>query len=144
MSDVRRLRYKIVELTAVLETNNIDVGCIIPPTRDCQAVITRCISTNGKNLLANPLTNFDWSVLAAIADINFKVLYFNNCVNALLNIFLPVQVVKRRQSDKPRITDRFRRLIRCRQRAWTSGDQVLYNRLRNQVSRLFKQLRTQF
>lgn len=28
MSNVRSLRYKIDELAAVLETNNIDVGCI--------------------------------------------------------------------------------------------------------------------
>jgi hypothetical protein len=114
------------------------------PKSDSDIFITRCISTNGKNLLAHALTNFDWSVLATIKDINSKVAYFNNCVTILLNCFLPFQVVKRRRNDKPWITDKFRRLIRCRQRAWVSGNQSLYNRLRNQVNRLSKQLRTQF
>ena len=64
-------------------------------------ITTRCISSNGKNLLAHALTNFDWTVLETINNINVKVEYFNYCIITLLNYFLPIQVVERRQSDKP-------------------------------------------
>ena len=107
-------------------------------------ITTRCISSNGKNLLAHALTNFDWTVLETINNINVKVEYFNYCIITLLNYFLPLQVVERRQSDKPWVNDKFRRLIRCRQHAWTSGDRSTYNKLRNQVNRLSKHLRNQF
>ena len=42
------------------------------------------------------------------------------------------------------ITDQFRRLIRQRQYAWTNGDRTKYNKLRNKINRLSKQLRKQF
>jgi hypothetical protein len=79
-----------------------------------------------------------------IDDVDLKVTYFNNCVITLLNTFLPVYSVSRHTSDKPWITDEFRRLIRCRQHAWTSGNRTQYKRLRNQVNRLSRQLRQQF
>jgi hypothetical protein len=73
-----------------------------------------------------------------------SVILYVRCVITLLNTFLPVYSVSRHTSDKPWITDEFRRLIRCRQHAWTSGDRTQYNRLRNQVNRLSRQLRQQF
>ncbi len=99
---------------------------------------------NGKNLMAHALTNFDWSVLETINDIDLKTSYFSNCITTLLNVFFPVQTVQRGQNDKPWITDKFRRLIRCRQHAWLNGDRSQYNKLRNRVNRLSKQLRLQF
>jgi hypothetical protein len=49
-----------------------------------QFITTRCISSNGKNLLAHALANFDWTVLEEISDINVKVDYFNYCITTLL------------------------------------------------------------
>ena len=83
-------------------------------------------------------------MLESISDISTKVEYFNSCITTLLNHFLPVQNVERRQTDKPWVNDKFRRLIRCRQHAWTSGDRSTYNKLRNQVNQLSKHLRNQF
>lgn len=114
------------------------------PDDDCQLLYRRRVSTNGKNLLACALNNFDWSVLEYISDIDMKVEYFNSSIITLLNIFLPVQTIKHRLSDKPWITERFRRLIRQRQCAWSSGNKTAYNRLRNQINRLSKQLRSEF
>lgn len=118
--------------------------CKPAPDDECQLLYRRHVSTNGKNLLACALNNFDWSVLEYISDIDMKVEYFNSSIITLLNIFLPVQAIKRRLSDKPWITDRFRQLIRRRQCAWSSGNRSAYNRLRNQINRLSKQLRTEF
>jgi len=52
--------------------------------------------------------------------------------------------VKRHSSDKPWMTDWYRRLIRCRQNALRNGQHVRYKSLRNQVQRLTKQLRRKF
>jgi hypothetical protein len=109
-----------------------------------QFITTRCISSNSQSLLAHALLNFDWAVLDSISDASTKVEYFNSCITTLLNFFLPVQIVERRQTDKPWVNDKFRRLIRCRQHAWTSGDRSTYNKLRNQVNQLSKRLRNQF
>jgi hypothetical protein len=59
-------------------------------------------------------------------------------------MYLPVRMVTRRVNDKPWVTDQFRQLIRCRQYAWVTGNCAKYNRLRNQVNRLSKQLRRQY
>jgi len=57
---------------------------------------------------------------------------------------LPQLIVKRHTTDKPWITDQFRRLIRCRQNALTSDDMTRYRRLRNHVQRLARQLRRKY
>jgi hypothetical protein len=107
-------------------------------------VAIRSKSSNGKNLLAHALYNYNWSTLEAIGDLDSKVAYFNSSVIALLDFYLPVHQVKRHSSDKPWITDQFRRLIRQRQYAWTSSNRSKYNKLRNKINRLSKKLRQQF
>ena len=89
---------------------------------DYAIVAVRSKSSNGKNLLAHALCNVNWNALETIDDFDSKVAYFNNCVIALLDFYLPVHYVKHHSTDKPWITDQFRRLIRQRQYAWTSGD----------------------
>ena len=42
------------------------------------------------------------------------------------------------------VTDRFRRLIRCRQDAWHTVQKARYNALRNQVQRMARQLRRKY
>ena len=111
---------------------------------DYAIVAVRSKSSNGKNLLAHALCNVNWNALETIDDLDSKVAYFNNCVIALLDFYLPVHYVKHHSTDKPWITDQFRRLIRQRQYAWTSGDRTQYNKLRNKINRLSKQLRKQF
>ena len=62
----------------------------------------------------------------------------------MLNHYLPTRVISRHSSDKPWITDEFRRLIRQRQYAWTHHNTADYNRLRNSVNRLSRKLRERF
>ena len=56
----------------------------------------------------------------------------------LIDLHLPKRCVKRHTSDKPWVTDYFRKLIRQRQRAFISGNFILYRRLRNKVIRTAK------
>ena len=107
-------------------------------------VLVRSNNMNGRILLAHELANFDWSYLEQEINVDAKALYFNNCIKSLLDTYLPIRVARRHTADKPWITDEFRRLIRCRQYAWTNGEAARYRSLRNKVNRLAKQLRQRF
>ena len=52
--------------------------------------------------------------------------------------------VKRHTKDKPWVTDQFRRLIRCRQHALMSGQNVRYRAYRNRVQRMSRTLRRKY
>jgi hypothetical protein len=112
--------------------------------RDSVSINLRSNDSTGKHLLAHALANFDWRPLELMGNIDMKVMYFNQCVQTLLNTYLPVRVITHRVADKPWVTEQFRRLIRCRQHAWTNGNRVQYNRLRNQVNRAARQLRQKY
>ena len=107
-------------------------------------VTLRSNDRNGKNLLANALVNYNWERLNRMDSVDSMVTFFNGTILTLLNTFLPVRIVRRHTSDKPWITDEFRRLIRRRQYAWTSGNHAQYRQLRNMINRQSKELKRQF
>jgi len=72
------------------------------------------------------------------------VTYFYDVITKLLDHYLPVRVVARYSTDKPWVTDEYRRLIRKRQYAWTNNITAEYHRLRNAVNRLSRNLRQRF
>ena len=72
------------------------------------------------------------------------VTQFYNAVTGLVDTYLPMLTVKRHSSDKLWVTDRYRRLIRCRQNALRNNQLARYKSLPNQVQRLNKQLRRKF
>jgi hypothetical protein len=113
---------------------------------DSRRIITtmRSNSSNGRNLLAHALVNYDWHILHSFDNTDLKVAYFNETVKTLLDAFLPVYTVVRCKNDKPWVTATFRRLICARQFAWCSGDRFSYNRLLNKVNRLAKKLRANY
>ena len=69
---------------------------------------------------------------------------FQETMTELIDTCFPLKTVTRHSSDKPWVTDRFRHLIRQRQRARMSGDLAEGRRLRNLVNRAAPQLRQQF
>ena len=62
--------------------------------------------------------------------------YFYNTTTTLLDEYLPLRVVARHSTDKPWVTDEFKRLIRQRQFAWTNKNMADYHRLRNLINRM--------
>ena len=99
---------------------------------------------NRKILLAHHLAKFDWSLLYEMSSTESMVEYFYDVTTSLLDYYLPVYEVTRYSTDKPWVTDQFRRLIRQRQYAWTHNNMVDYRRYRNAVNRLSKTLRKSF
>ena len=69
---------------------------------------------------------------------------FYRTVMGLVDYHLPLMTVKRHTKDKPWVTDQFRRLIRCRQHALMSGQNVRYRAYRNRVQRMSRTLRRKY
>ena len=99
---------------------------------------------NSKILLAHHLAKFDWSLLYEMSSTESMVEYFYHVTTSLLDYYLPVYEVKRYSTDKPWVTDQFRRLIRQRQYAWRSNNVADYHRCRNAINRLSKSLKKTF
>ena len=98
-------------------------------------VAKRSQDSNGKAMLAYALQNLDWTLLYNMQSCEDMVEYFYSTTTNLIDHHLPILTVRRYSTDKPWITDHFRRLIRCRQYALRSGEKARYKRLRNQVQR---------
>lgn len=107
-------------------------------------VTKRSNSSNGRNLLASALVHHDWQPLYSFDNIDTKVDYFNESVKTLLDVHLPLYDTVCCVNDKPWVTAEFRRLIRSRQFAWSTGDRCSFNKLRNRVNRLAKVLRADY
>jgi len=107
-------------------------------------VIKRSNSSNGRNPLAYALANHDWQPLYLLDNIDAKVDYFNESVKTLLDVHLPLYGTVCCINDKLWVTAEFRRLIRSRQFAWSTGDRCRFNKLRNRVNRLAKVLRANY
>ena len=75
---------------------------------------------------------------------NAMTTYFYDTVTGLINQYLPMLTVKRHTTDKPWVTDSFRRMIRCRQNALRTGDNARYKAYRNKVQQMAKQLRRKY
>jgi hypothetical protein len=98
-----------------------DHNCIILLSSDrCRQRIDRsdCFTTvrstnpNGKVLLLRTLRTFNWSYLYTMSTCEDMLNYFNCVISPLVDSFLPLRVCKRNRTDKSRIDDNFRRLIR--------------------------------
>jgi hypothetical protein len=90
------------------------------------------------------LADFDWSAMCNMTSTESMTNYFYDVTTSMLDFYLPLRVVARYSTDKPWITDEFRRLIRRRQYAYTTRDTAEYRRLRNLVNRTSRKLRKRY
>ena len=70
--------------------------------------------------------------------------FFSSNIRTLLDAHLPEREIRRYSSDRPWIDDNFRCLIRCRQNALLSGNQLLYRLYRNKANRERKSLQRKY
>jgi len=113
----------------------------------CQSLLrlnTITKRTNSRSLLANHFAGYNWHEMESLGSVDLKVEYFNNCILTQLDYYLPTYSVIRHITDKPLVTDEFRRIIRQRQYAWTHGQLENYKKLRNMVNCLSEQFRQNF
>jgi len=80
-------------------------------------VAVRSQDPNGRALLGHAIMNTDWTPLYRLESCDEMTQTFYSTVAGLIDYYLPLMIVKRHTTDKPWVTDQFRRLIRCRQNA---------------------------
>ena len=61
-----------------------------------------------------------------------------------MDCFLPAKTVKLHEKDKPWVTPEVKKIVEARQKAFHDGKSSHYRRLRNQVNREPKKLRSTF
>jgi hypothetical protein len=103
-------------------------------------VSVRSNCPSGRAGFYEELRNTNWTSLYGMNSCQEMVSQFYDTITDILDKYLPCRAAKRHSTDRPWITDSFRRLIRCRQNAWTSGNMVAY-RIRNKVNRMSAKLR---
>jgi len=107
-------------------------------------ITVRSQDANSKTLLAHAIQNVNWSPLYAMQGCDEMATCFYDTITGIIDHYLPCVAMKRHTNDKPWVTDKFRRLIRCRQHAMVSGEKTKYRMLRNRVQRMSRQLRRKY
>ena len=104
-------------------------------------------STSGKNekaLFASALMSVNWEPLYRLSSCEEQFDLLNQTIHDLLDTFLPFITVTTRPCDKPWVTERYKDLIKRRQKALHAGNMDEYRQLRNKVNRMGRQLRSAF
>jgi len=76
-------------------------------------VVVRSQDANGRALLCQTITEYDWASLYRMDTCEEMTQAFYGTVTGLVNYYLPLRTVKRHSTDKPWVSDQFRHLIRC-------------------------------
>ena len=107
-------------------------------------VTVRCMGPNEKETFAKALSAIKWEALSRLETCEEQYAYYQTIIDKLMQMCFPTKMVSRHTSDKPWITDRFRSLVRKRQRAHMSGDIIQARVLRNKVNHTASKLRHDF
>ena len=74
-------------------------------------VVRRSQDSNGMAQLAQATQNMNWTPIYNMQSCEGMLSYFYSTVTSLLDHYLPLLTVKRHTTDKPWVTDKFRRLF---------------------------------
>ena len=107
-------------------------------------VTVRCMGPNEKETFAKALSAIKWEALYRLETCEEQYAYYQTIIDKLMQMCFPTKMVSRHTSDKPWITDRFRSLVRKRQRAHMSGDVIQVRVLRNKVNHTASKLKHDF
>ena len=100
--------------------------------------------TSNKIALGRWLSNINWSNLYQTSSCDQKLEILHTTLEAGLDLFMPRKTIKRHDSDRPWITDEFKRIIQDRQKAYYQGNRPFYNQLPNKANRECKKLKSTF
>lgn len=112
--------------------------------REPHLVFKRLSGHNEKAMFAAALQSVNWSPMYSMSTCEEQFKFFESTMNNLLDTYLPITKQVVYPSDKPWITDRYRNLIKQRQRAYFRHDMIAYCQLRNKVNRMSKYLKSSY
>jgi hypothetical protein len=123
---------------------------ILKPSHKCKQkpqkliVEKRKISNQNKLKLLGEIEDVNWVELFKANTCDDKFSIFMNILNKLIDKHMPLVRTYTNNNDRPWVTDRFRKLIRCRQFYFSSGNDSLFRFYRNKVNRERKKLKSNF
>lgn len=126
--------------------NSVSVKPILRKSRNhsCNFAYIRDTRPSRKQELGRYLRDIDWSIIQTTPSCEEKSNLFGSLINLGLDVIMPIKKVKLHHNDPPWITKKFKHLVKQRQKAFSRGDKISFNRYRNQINRERKSLRETF
>ena len=115
---------------------------LIAPNKRTFTQTHRTNSQSARSAFVDALKVVNWQPIFRMATCQEMYTYFNNTIQELLTVHLPFITTTKFETDKPWITEDYKRDISQRQHYLKVGDTVNFNRLRNIVNRKTKSLRS--
>ena len=115
---------------------------LIAPNKRTFTQTYRTNSQSARSAFVDALKVVNWQPIFRMATCQEMYTYFNNTIQELLTVHLPFITTTKFETDKPWITEDYKRDISQRQHYLKVGDTVNFNRLRNIVNRKTKSLRS--
>ncbi len=125
-------------------TVKVTPSCYRPPTGSKVKVTTRVMGNNEKAFFAQEIQRVNWNPLLRLESCQEQLDYFISTITGLFETHFPKKEVFRHESDKPWVTDSFRKLVRKRQYAYLNGNDSEYKLLRNKVNHMRTKLRSDY
>ncbi len=114
----------------------------VTPNKSFTSISRRINSHSAKSTFVSHLKQVNWSSIYLIVSCEAQWSYFFNIINVLLDEHLPITTVVKYDTDKPWVTEDFKRMIQKRQDAYSKSDSARFNYYRNRVNRACKSLRS--
>ena len=113
---------------------------LIAPNKRAFTQTYRTNSQSARSAFVDALKVVNWQPIFRMATCQEMYTCFNNTIQELLTVHLPFITTTKFETDKPWITEDYKRDISQRQHYLKVGDTVNFNRLRNIVNRKTKSL----
>ncbi len=107
-------------------------------------VTTRVMGQSERAFFAQDIQRVNWNPLLRLETCQEQLDYFITTINDLFESHFPKKEVFRHESDKPWVTDSFKKLVRKRQYAYLNDNQDEYKLIRNKVNRMRTRLRSEY
>ena len=93
----------------------------------------RPVTDSAKRSFGQWITSEGWEEVYTTEGAEQKAAKFEQKMLEKYELYFPQKSVRRRHDDKPWLTERLRRMINKRSKAYQRGNTELYNKLRNQI-----------
>ena len=133
----------------ILSSDHCTIECFPKQWKpDCSkhyTITRRSTGHNERVMFVNELKQVNWTTLLRKTTCDEQYSCFKNTINSLMDKHMPLRtVIKRKQYEKPWITNAFRNLIDQRQHAFMVKDNTRYKKLRNRINKMSKKLKSKY
>ncbi len=109
-----------------------------------RTVNKRFVSAEAYDDIAKELINVNWSNMYRINSCQEQANFLYCTIHDIVEHVAPMRVFKIKCNDKPWVTGKFKETVNMRNIAFAKEDKKTYNRLRNTVNRLSRELKKRY